>query len=166
MPMNEDDLQEFRRQRLTAWITDHGGLAAVVAARRLKLSYQSYLSQVVHGLAFGSRAARTCESRLGMPALWLDAGALDQRTGANATLLFTSEPGQDRSNKSSPALLIPWPHSGVTLYQWQALTDDERLQLDGALLTAYAQILRQRREQAEANAATPQRPQGKTQGYR
>lgn len=70
--MNEDQLQQRRRDRLAQWLAAHGGLAQVARARRLSPSYQSYLSQVRAGHSFGSRGARSCEERLGMPQLWLD----------------------------------------------------------------------------------------------
>lgn len=148
--MNEDDLQEFRRRRLASWLADHGGLAQVIQSRRLKPSYQSFLSQVVNGLSFGSRAARTCEERLGMPPLWLDQGALGDSVKGTTTVVFTNEPqgGQRVARREGPAP-TPWPHAGLTLTQWQTLTEDERLELDGALLSAYAQLMRRRRERDE-----------------
>lgn len=151
--MNENELQEFRRRRLAQWLADHGGLAQVIQVRRLKPSYQSFLSQVTNGLSIGSRAARTCEERLGMPPLWLDQGAVDGTTAARATVIFTHEPtSAERFDKRSNRPLVHWPHAGVTMTQWQALTEDERLDLDGALLSAYAQIMRRRRERLELSA--------------
>lgn len=68
-----DHEQERRRVVLRAWIKANGGHAAVVEKRRLTPSQASYLSQVVNGYSFASRAARNMEERLGMPAKHLDA---------------------------------------------------------------------------------------------
>ncbi|MFG6413820.1 hypothetical protein ACG02S_07890 [Roseateles sp. DC23W] len=70
--VNEDELQAHRRSRLAEWLAGHGGASAVVSSRRLKPSYQSYLSQVIGGYSFGSRGARNCEEKLGIPSGWLD----------------------------------------------------------------------------------------------
>lgn len=148
--MNEDELQEFRRRKLAEWLADKGGLAQVIQARRLKPSYQSFLSQVTNGLSFGSRAARTCEERLGMPPLWLDQGALGGSLNSTTTVVYTNESqGMQSVFRRGAGPLVAWPHAGLTLTQWQTLTEDERLELDGALLTAYGQLMRRRRERQE-----------------
>lgn len=148
--MNEDDLQELRRRRLALWLADSGGLAKVGRDRRLKPSYQSYLSQVVHGGSFGSRAARTCEDKLGMPSLWLDASAHNAPEAPMSTVLLARD---SAGNFSSPDLLDDWPHVGLTKRQWEGLTADERIQLDAALMAAYAQVLKSRRLELETTSA-------------
>lgn len=70
--MTEDQLQAHRRARLRDWLRDHGGQAQVLRDRSLKATYGAFLSNVLGGYSFGSRAARTCEERLGMPPLHLD----------------------------------------------------------------------------------------------
>lgn len=75
-----DQEQETRRERLRAWIASHGGHAKVVEARRLRPSYASYVSQVVHGYSFGPRAARGMERRLGMPERFLDTAQPAERS--------------------------------------------------------------------------------------
>jgi hypothetical protein len=70
--MNESELQDLRRKRLIAWVEDRGGVLKSLSGRQYPSSYPSYISQIINGYSFGSRAARTCEQRLGMPPLWLD----------------------------------------------------------------------------------------------
>ncbi len=62
-----DEEQERRRVRLREWLRARGGHAEVVRARNMTGSQASFLSQVVNGYSFGSRAARSMEERLGMP---------------------------------------------------------------------------------------------------
>lgn len=57
---------------LRRWLDDHGGPAKVILDRRLPRSQESYLSQLLNGYSFGSRAARNMESRLGMPLRYLE----------------------------------------------------------------------------------------------
>lgn len=71
--MNEEDLQHLRRKNLRDWIDKIGGVAKAIEGRRdIPRSYPSYLSQLQADYSFGSRAARNCEARLGMPSMWLD----------------------------------------------------------------------------------------------
>lgn len=71
--MDEDELQERRRSNLRKWVNDRGGVAAALDGRSgIPNSYPSYLSQLLNNYSFGSRAARTLESRLGMSPQWLD----------------------------------------------------------------------------------------------
>lgn len=70
--MTESELQDLRRQRLATWIADHDGVIKALKGRQYPDSYPSYISQILKGYSFGSRAARTCEERFGMPSLWLD----------------------------------------------------------------------------------------------
>lgn len=51
-----DQEQEERRERLRQWVRAAGGHATVVAKRRLTQGQASYLSQVMNGYSFGSRA--------------------------------------------------------------------------------------------------------------
>lgn len=81
--MGENELQERRRSNLRQWVEERGGVAACLVGKpSIPNSYQSYISQVLNGYSFGSRAARTIESRLGMPSQWLD----QDRTGAEAAV--------------------------------------------------------------------------------
>jgi len=87
--MDEAALQDRRRKNLRAWITARGGIREAFKGRAgVPASYESYLSQVLGGHSFGSRGARTCEGRLGMPSLWLDAdhetGGADESTAPQA----------------------------------------------------------------------------------
>lgn len=95
--------------RLARWLDDHGGVAQVISARRLTKSYQSYLSQVKGGLSFGSRAARTCEERLGMPALWLDQGAF----AGTAPIQDDQSGTRVEVRESSSAVVSPMPRPGL-----------------------------------------------------
>lgn len=70
--MQENDLQDLRRKRLAAWIEKHGGLSKLLSNSDAPPSYPSFISQVLRGYSFGSRAARTCEAHLGMPSQFLD----------------------------------------------------------------------------------------------
>jgi len=72
--MDENELQAVRRQNLRRWIASKGGVTLALQGRAgVPKSYPSYLSQLMSDYSFGSRAARNCELRLGMPSLWLDA---------------------------------------------------------------------------------------------
>ncbi len=82
--MNEEKLQDLRRANLRAWIEDKGGVASALAGRRdIPKSYPSYLSQLQNDYSFGSRAARNCEARLGMPSMWLDRNLSGASTGSH-----------------------------------------------------------------------------------
>lgn len=70
--MEEDDLQNRRRENLQRWVTEHGGPAALCRGRNLSPSYPSYISQTIGGGSFGARGARNAERNLGMPSGWLD----------------------------------------------------------------------------------------------
>lgn len=83
-----DAEQQHRRDKLRAWVAANGGHAAVVEKRRLTPSQASYLSQVVNGYSFASRAARNMEARLGMPQRYLDS----QDAFAPVTLQTSSDP--------------------------------------------------------------------------
>lgn len=72
-----DKLQDTRRERLSGWIREHGGAAAVARDRHLKGSAPSYLSQLMGGYSFGEKAARSWEKKLGMPTLYLDGGTAE-----------------------------------------------------------------------------------------
>jgi hypothetical protein len=85
---------------------------------------------------------------------WLQTGAglmrseAEGEAGAGATVVLARETGIRMA--FAPSLPEQqWPHSCLALTQWLALTDDERLELDGALLSAYAQLMRRRRERRE-----------------
>lgn len=70
-----DQEQERRRERLRQWVSQRGGHASVIRQQGLTPAQASYLSQVMNGYSFGSRAARGMEQRLGMPPKWLDQAA-------------------------------------------------------------------------------------------
>lgn len=66
------EIQDLRRHRLADWVASHGGHSAVVRDRSLNISQASFLSQVINGYSFGERAARSMETRLGIPPGYLD----------------------------------------------------------------------------------------------
>jgi hypothetical protein len=94
---------------------------------------------------------------------WLQTGAGPMRPepesepAPQATVVVARETGIRKA--FGPALPEPaWPHSCLALTQWQALTEDERLELDGALLSAYAQLMRRRRERQEERVGSHEPP--------
>ena len=129
--MGEDQLQQHRRERLQAWLDDHGGLAKVVESRSLKVSYQGYLSAVTNGYSFGGRAARKCEDRLGMPSGWLDvtaAAAVPEKADVSSSM---------RLAEALPVVL-------EALLAAPASTRSELAQVLGLLVTTGAAPYRQR----------------------
>jgi len=70
--VDEDQLQELRRNNLADWVRTNGGPAALCRARGLSKSYPSYISQTINGGSFAARGARNAEAQLGMPNGWLD----------------------------------------------------------------------------------------------
>lgn len=91
-----------------------------------------------------------------MPALWLDASAHRPKDPPLATVLLARD---GAGNFAAPGLEGDWPHAGVTRQQWNNLTNDERVQMDAALMTAYAAILKARRLEMESFMATSRPPQ-------
>ena len=148
--MDENDLQERRRTNLRTWTDAKGGVAASLAGRPpVPASYPSYLSQLLKDYSFGSRAARTCESRLGMPSQWLDQdhNASDAEAFARArpalqspTLELALPVVLDAISKIPP---IRWPSVRAQLDQLSAhpeLRDDvvaELLTMLAATLTKH-----------------------------
>lgn len=91
--MEEDALQELRRSKLAAWLTENGGITAVAERCGLKASGRSYLSQVTNGYSFGSRAARSWEKKLGIESGWLDLPAKEIGSATDESSTFVaSEP--------------------------------------------------------------------------
>lgn len=70
--MDEDELQQYRRARLKEWLAANGGAKSVRERRGYSKSLESQISQILHGYPIGNRAARTIESKLGIPAGHLD----------------------------------------------------------------------------------------------
>lgn len=81
--------QDHRRAVLTEWVATRGGHAEVVRQRKLNPSQASYLSQLMNGYSFGSRAARNMEARLGMPERYLEP-ANPQREGVARNMISTA----------------------------------------------------------------------------
>lgn len=92
--------------------------------------------------------ARDIERRAGKPAGWLDIdrtalGSDAHRGAAGATETIEAAP-QLRTGKHSR-----WPLSVMSMTEWTELTDDERMELEAALLLAFAEVKRRRRERQE-----------------
>jgi len=66
------NIQTLRRQLLSWGVTAIGVHAAVVTKFGLTPSEASYLSQVVNGYSFGEKSARNWETKLRLPAKFLD----------------------------------------------------------------------------------------------
>jgi len=143
-----DQEQEERRARLREWVRTAGGHAAVVAKRRLSQGQASYLSQVINGYSFGSRAARNMERRLGMEPKWLD--------GAVATMHAQQSPG--RANIAAQVAPPPLPgprfadRREVSDSDW-ALLNDIKTAMESPRLAAQVDELRREAQAMEAFAA-------------
>ena len=48
-----------------------------------------------------------------------------------------------------------WPHTALTAWQWQALSEHERMQVEAAMLQAYALVMRHRQERQEQQESHP-----------
>lgn len=70
--MSEDEVQDLRRKRLADWIKANGGAHAICKKRDLGKKGESYISQLIGGYSFGSRAARNMEKKLGIEDGFLD----------------------------------------------------------------------------------------------
>jgi hypothetical protein len=70
--MDEDELQQYRRERLREWLKERGGAKKVCQQRHQSKNMESQISQILNGYSFGARAARTMEAKLGMAPGYLD----------------------------------------------------------------------------------------------
>ena len=99
--------------------------------------------------------ARDLEQKCNKPAGWLDVerrelwATLPQDDGvtihAPVNVAQIRDAGAAGSGKG-------WPHTALSEWQWNGLNEDERLQIEAAMLAAYAQVMRQRRERHELDA--------------
>lgn len=132
--MEEDELQNVRRQRLADWLKANGGAHVVCERRGLSRSVESHISQILGGYSFASRAARSMEKKLGM-----DPGALDQ---SHATAALTlSAPIVEASGNQLLELT-----KGLC-EAFDKLPNDFELRLD--VVTKCLTIIRQARELPE-----------------
>lgn len=150
------NLKDIRRLNLLLLQrTEFGNLASQLA-KQIKRA-PSQVSQWYMGYrTISEETARDIEDKCQKPPGWLDVLRTDMWTP-------DSKEGAASASGSGAAVLVrepvlsapssppgrAWPHTALTAWQWHGLTEDERMQLEAAMLQAYAVVMRHRRERQE-----------------
>lgn len=150
--MNIKDIR--RLNLLLLQRTDFGNLASQLA-KQIKRA-PSQVSQWYMGYrTISEETARDIEEKCQKPPGWLDVTRTD---------IWGADPKDAPASQSrpgtavlvrEPVLSVPtapgrsWPHTALTAWQWHGLTEDERMQIEAAMLQAYAVVMRHRRERQE-----------------
>ncbi|MEN9420198.1 MAG: hypothetical protein RI988_3819 [Pseudomonadota bacterium] len=133
---------------------DYGGVQARMASRLKRKPAQ--ISQWFAGYrTIREDTARDLEQKAGKPPGWLDVNRSAEGSFLKASPVTSEAVAQD-SGKARPwsasRASTRWPLTVIDPEDWGALSDDERMQLEAALLAALADVKRRRRERAELDS--------------